>query len=394
MGVRRAFPTRFLWRSFAFILTFGVSAGLSWWAVERVVPFLPARSSMTLDVLDVLRNFQDDFLHDHGHRRIALLGDSMLVGPPGSVPLPDRVESVANHRRREARHIRIHTLSWPAWGVIGEYCLADEILRTHPDLIVLELNLRGLQLGPLGPFAYSELAGWIRSSRLLETSLLPLSDAGITLNRLLLYQLLVASHHENAWVGLLDRQARLLHLRGVLEDWVERKTGVTTVAARQLSAGAYAYRRLLVPGKLRAQRAQIEAMLGAVLGGIDTHNGRLEVLEALLRTFRRADIPVFVWVSPVNVQHMRSLGLSMDGLDKSLEVVRVLVEQTGAHFLDLHAALPDSAFRDSGDHYTLDGEPNGAAILASRLAPAIQRAAPAPPASAGGPASNAQHAVQ
>lgn len=355
-----------------------MSAGLSWLAVERVLAvFQPARSNMTLDMIDVLRRFQDELLNDQGHRRVALIGDSMLVGPPGSVPLPDRVESLANHRKREESQVSVHTLSWPAWGVIGEYCMADEIIRAKPDLIVLELNLRTLESGSLGAFAYPELAGWIRSPRLLEASNLPLLDAGITLNRLLLYRLLITSRLEDAWVGLLDRQARLLHSRELLEDWVETKTGITTVAVRQVSAAASTYHRLLVPGKMRAQRAHVDTMLGAVLGGIDAHNGRLEVLEALLRTFRRADIPVLVWVSPVNVQHMRSIGLSMDGLDKSLAVVQALVEKAGAHFLDLHAALTDPAFRDSGDHYTLDGEPDGTAILAARLASAIQRAVPA-----------------
>jgi hypothetical protein len=372
-----------------------VSAGLSCFAVERALVLLRSeRSNMTLDMIGVLRTFQDDLLRDPGHRRIALVGDSMLVAPAGTIPLPDRVEAILNRRRKQETHVSMHTLSWPAWGVIGEYCVADEIIGTKPNLIVLELNLRALESGPLGPFAYPELAGWIRSSRLVEASLLPLSDAGITLNRLLFYRLIVASHLDGAWVGLLDRQARLLHMRGTLEDWLERKTGITTVAARQLGAGAEAYRRLLVPGKLRAQRVQVDAMLGSVLGGIDAHDDRLKVLEALLRTFRRADIPVLVWASPVNVQHMRSLGLSMDGLDRSLETVRAVVEPAGARFLDLHAVLTDLSFRDSGDHYTLEGEANGTAIVASRLARAIQRAMPAPPEKTGVPASSAQHAVQ
>jgi hypothetical protein len=262
--------------------------------------------------------------------------------------------------------------------MIGEYCVSDDLIEAKPNLIAFELNLRALQPGPLGPFSYAEFSGWIHPRRLPEAAFLPLSEAQITLDKLLLYRSLVASHSEDAWRTLLDRQAKLVNARDLLEGYIERRTGVSSSTERRLAAAAHGYARMLVPGTPFASVSHTEAMLGAVLRGVDPKSSRLTLLHVLLGEFHAAGIPTLVWVSPVNVEHMRSLGLSMDGLDRSMENIRFVVESTGATFLDLHDVLPRDAFRDSGDHYTFDGRPNGTAIVGARLGAAIKRALPVP----------------
>jgi hypothetical protein len=73
----------------------------------------------------------------------------------------------------------------------------------------------------------------------------------------------------------------------------------------------------------------------------------------------------------VNIEHIRSLGLSLDGLERSIVTIRQIVESSGAGFVDLHALLPDRAFRDARDHVTPDGEWNGTAMLGEQLARVI-----------------------
>ena len=98
---------------------------------------------------------------------------------------------------------------------------------------------------------------------------------------------------------------------------------------------------------------------------------RLHILKATLDYFHRSGIPTVVWVAPVNIDHLRSLGLSIDGLSRSLGTIRKLVESSGAGFVDFHALLPDGAFRDARDHVTPDGEASGATALGEVLARVI-----------------------
>jgi hypothetical protein len=81
--------------------------------------------------------------------------------------------------------------------------------------------------------------------------------------------------------------------------------------------------------------------------------------------------PVLVWVSPINVDHLRWLGFSLQGVDESMGTIRQVVEGSGGHFVDLHSLLHDESFSDAGDHYTREGSPSGCEIVGKELARAI-----------------------
>jgi hypothetical protein len=119
----------------------------------------------------------------------------------------------------------------------------------------------------------------------------------------------------------------------------------------------------------------------------------MRVLGALVHRFHEAGIGVLVWVSPTNVEHLASLGVELDGLERTVQSARAVVEANGGTLVDLHATLHDSGFRDPADHFTLDGEDSGGATVARRLAQAISTALsetkPADP-----PNGKAAHAVQ
>jgi hypothetical protein len=364
-------------RLVTFLVAFGASAVSCARLADRAIAASGAeRGAIALDFAPDVERWRKETLDAPAQRRIAFVGDSMLWSSEGAMSLPDRIARIVNRSLPKRKRWRPHPLASGGFTMLGEYCLADDIIDTKPSLLVLEVNLRALQPGPLGPFSRAELAGRIRWPRIVEAAFAPLSDAGLTVDRLLFYRLLTKLGLERPWSAVIDRQARLVNASTTFETWLETKTHSNTMERRQFQGGIDILARAFVPGKsvVRPTRENSLSQLGALFGGLEAPNGRLRVLELLLDDFRREGIPVLVWVSPVNVDHFRSVGLSTDGLAQSVQKLRAMAKASGASFVDLHEAVPDGGFRDSLDHYTVRGEQDGTAIVARELAKAIGRA--------------------
>jgi hypothetical protein len=371
-----------------FVLSFLASASSVWLLSGALLALVgSSRRPLVVDIYPQARKWRRSMQRDRVHDRVALIGDSVLLSDWGN-SVPTQVRHGLSLRSPPLMNVQ--ALGWPGLGPISEYCLADEIIAARPDLIVLEVNLRGFVAGPLGSAGYPELAGHIETKRLFEAATLPLSDAGITLDRLLFYRALVAFGFEPAWIDVLDRQARLVHERDELELWIDARMGSKARSERKVALGIVAYARSLVPGRNRATRARLQKNLWPAFEGVSPETGRLRVLAATLRTFRKAGIPVLVWLAPANVEHFRYLGLDVEGLQRSAAAVRQVVEGAGASFVDLHWLLPDEGFADSSDHVTVGGAFDGAAVLGDRLALEITKAM----RSLGERRSNGQHALQ
>ena len=96
-----------------------------------------------------------------------------------------------------------------------------------------------------------------------------------------------------------------------------------------------------------------------------------------LRALRDAGVPVLVVVNPVNVEHLRSLDLDADDrLASGLATIGRVVGDSGARFLDLHAQLPDAAFRDAAGHVGTEAHPGAAEQVAAAIAPAVEALVP------------------
>ena len=357
-------------RAASFVVSFAIIATIVWRAGAQVVRLSGVpRPNMTLDLIPRLQFWRNELRHAHSRLRVALMGDSMVFTEWPGRSMPEWVKRELSSQHGPARHSSLHVLSWPAWGTAPEYCMVDEVAKARPDLLVLELNLRLLGPAPLGSVSYTELAGHIGNRRLAEASLLPLSHAGITLSRLLFYRLVVLMEHERHFGDVLMRQAMLFNARGPLEEWIDGETKGRQYTDRRWAWGIAMSGRQLEHGmpRPRDNRAHALDSLGDVIEGIGENHPRLVVLGAMLSDFRKQGIPVLVWVSPINVEHLRTLGLPTDGIDRSMVTIGKLVEQSGARFLDLHELLPDEAFVDAGDHYTRDGAPNGSRVVGQEL---------------------------
>jgi hypothetical protein len=365
-----------LFRVLSFVVALLASAGAVWVAGGRAVALSRAeRPGTGLDVMSQVRAWREGFVADRGQLRIALLGDSMLMSHQGAPSVPARLVKLVNQARPSGSQVSLRPLPLSGWTMMGQYCALDEIIEAKPSLVVIELNPRALQPGGLGWYSFPELAGLIRGRRLWEAALLPLSDVGVTADRLLFYRLLVTMQLEGAWRAVTNRQAQILNSWGIFEGWTEKVTGVESMSERRMAAWNASMDRLTTPGKAGPNRVQMEMMLSAMLGGVAYRgNHRVEMLGAVLADLARAHIPVLLWVSPINVERVRSLGLSTDGLGRSIATLRKVAAEHGAQFLDLHQALPASAFRDAGDHFTVAGPDNGTSLVAAPLARAIARA--------------------
>ena len=110
----------------------------------------------------------------------------------------------------------------------------------------------------------------------------------------------------------------------------------------------------------------------------------LSILGAAVSAFQRAGIPVLVYLRPLNVEHMRAIGvLDEAALARSIGQLEAVVRQNAGEFADFHDLLPDDeAFTDSGGHYNPTGEPHAHRIIADAVAPLVasraQRANAAP----------------
>jgi hypothetical protein len=244
------------------------------------------------------------------------------------------------------------------------------VIAARPQRVVLALNMRGFNREATRGFAYIESAGWMPPEQLVEALGLRLWDAGLTADRLLLYNGLQALGAEEAWRASRRLQARAFRLYQPAADALDAALGIEAHVQLQKDIRLVRWTHNVVEfeGRPRHTRELVEKIMGPVLSGLSTHHPNLELLARVLGRLRAAHIPVLVYIEPFNIQYIRSLNVSMAGLPRSLRNIRRVVEGQGAELLDLHSILPDAAFRDPGDHYTYEGEPNGTFLVARRLA--------------------------
>jgi hypothetical protein len=379
-----------------FWCAFALGASSVWLGARRAIEvFQIGEVPLAFSLQEIAHDFSTRLGADPARHRIAMIGDSTLwpakgMRSPDIQTLPARLETALHKYGELADGVTLHTLRIPGLTIAGMYFVSDEIIAAHPDQIVLALNLHGLNREAQRKFSRIEVAGWLRGQQFLEALGLPLFDTGLTTDRLLFYRTLVASGAAPSWRSVEQLQGRAFKLREALAERLDAQLGTRASAdlQRGLALAHLGRFTIEVAGRPRMSRESAQRNLAPVLRGVTAREPTLRVLAALLARFRRAHIPTLVYIEPINVEHVRQLGFSLDGLSRSLRSIRRTVESAGAQLADLHAVLPDGAFRDEGDHYTFAGQPNGTFRLASQLASVLR--ARLPPIAPGDPA----HAVQ
>jgi hypothetical protein len=363
-------------RMLSFSLSFIAAAGGVWYAGERAADLARIEPvELGFGLIDTANLFLRQVRKDPLPHHVVLVGDSTLMAAKGMrrprvQTLTGRVRLALEKYGEHGERLRLKTFCMPGLGPTGMYYATQTIIDAKPERVVLSLNLRGFNDLAVRTFSYAEGAGWLGAKQLPHALTLPLFASGLTADRLLFYNALVASGATPVWRDVRQLQARAFKLHAPVSRWADAQIGGSGYATMISDVGYARLARHLVDvdGLPRNTRPTVEQILGPVLDGLSPDHPNLRLLAAVLARFRAAEIPVLVYLEPFNVQYVRSLGISLERLPRSVRTIRRVVEGVGAELADLHAALPERAFRDDGDHYTFEGEPNGMYLLARRLA--------------------------
>jgi hypothetical protein len=308
-----------------------------------------------------------------GVHQVAFLGDSMLMDTPRSPGVPWHVEQLTNGALARTA-IAVHGLVIPGSDAFDYYFSLDEILKVQPNVVVISFNLTSLSDTWREAFARPELAGLLAPRRIPAALRLPVYWMGLTADRLLAYVALVRLGWVEPWTSLARHQARFSGVREAVTRWCAASLYAPAEERFRGLLFLRDTRKLTGPGSKRFRASGERERFGAALDGVGPDHPVLRALAAAVRDLRQRRIPILVYVSPANVEHLERVGLlgasEGDGLARTLGSVEAVVREAGGRYADLHALLPDDAFRDPSGHFTVKAGRNGT----RRVAEAITRA--------------------
>jgi len=367
---RRGAGRRFLGcRAFVLILSFAVAStgsvlGLrAWMNREGVATGIPG----LLAALDIQRLARR--LPARGPEtptRIGFLGDSAVQGYPAGKDVATQLADVLNVR--DPGRFQVVSLAYPGMGSLEYFSLAETILATDPDELVISFNLASMSRVARDFWARRELAGWIPLERLGDALRLPLLWWDVTLDRLLLYMSLVRLDLVGRWYAYRWEQIRAGHAISALR---RRLQGIESPSLNGMPLQPMPYHPSFAK---RFAEPYVRQNLGDAANGAGLDHPVLQMLAAAIDTFRSRGIEVLLYVTPTNVEHQERVGIdTRGGIAVTVATVRELARRHGAAFVDLHRMFPDAAFRDTGEHLTYEGAINGPRMIAERLADELRR---------------------
>lgn len=289
------------------------------------------------------------------------LGDSAVEGYPKGRDVATQLAAALDARR--PGRFEVLSLALPGMGPLEYFSLADTILKTHPDRIVISFNVASLSPIARNFWSRREIAGWIPPRRLGAALRLPLQWWDITLDRLLLYVALVRLDLTNAWYRWRWEQLRAGHAPDAVRAALQR---AASLDGDGMPPPPDPYDRAY---RNRFSAPFVRAYLGDAANGAAPDHPVLQLLAASIETFRSRGIDVLVYATPTNVEYQERVGIDTHaGIDLTVANAKELALRHGATFVDLHRMFPDAAFRDHGEHLTYEGRFDGPRVLAERLA--------------------------
>jgi hypothetical protein len=307
--------------------------------------------------------------------RVAVLGDSTVDAYPKGEKVPDRLRRALNRSPRRNMSVLVANLAYPALGPASYYLLADRIAAVQPDLIVWEVSLTHASERWRRSLSRPELAGWMSLARFPEIFAMPIDDIGLTADKFFLYQLIVKSGNAEAWRDFLIELSRMDKLREIFEQWLQPERYPPPESRfRFVSALTFLNSKRQEGSPDRYNREGEINHFGSVLEGIGSDHPTIRYIAATIRYFSERGILVLAYLNPVNIEHLKSVGV-IDNLafERTLEAYRLAVLDNGGLYLDLHDRFPDSHFGDMNGHFRHDGEVKAQIELAEILADYIDR---------------------
>ena len=310
-----------------------------------------------------------------GVRQVAFLGDSISIQVGAGAPTVPRALREALARAPDAPRFEVHSLAALGAGPFDYYFLADVIADAHPDLVVIAFSLQSLG-DSFRHLARPRLSGWMGLRRVPSALLGPIHWIGLSADELLMNVAIVQARAGELWRQLLVLQARLGAARADLANALGARFGGDGPRLFEVAHFLSERLRTRVPGPggqldrygVAAERRHY----GVAFEGLAKDHPVLFALADGLGVLRAAGVPVLVYLNPVNVEHLASVGLPEDErFAESLATVESVVRDSGASYLDLHALLPDAAFRDAAGHLGTPEAPEATARIAGAVAPSV-----------------------
>jgi hypothetical protein len=307
-------------------------------------------------------------------RRVVFLGDSMEADFPPLQKVPVVLQREITARTGGEPPIRVFDLAIVGTGIFDYFCLADLLAQAQPHLVVLPFNLSNPSRHWQRSFSRPELAGWIDAARIPAALRLPLSWAGLSTDELFYYRAIVGSGGFDAWVRRAGEKLRYTEAKRLLAGRIARRSASGESPEEVLETARYLLKRKRTVDSeaRRLTPAGVRHYFGPSLDGLGPSDPSLRLLGGTVRALRAHGIDVLVYVDPVNVEHMRKLGLGdPQRLAETIASLRAVVQESGGYFRDLHELFPDEFFRDEIGHLTFDAVRDGPARLSAELAPSV-----------------------
>lgn len=298
--------------------------------------------------------------------RIVVMGDSLNLC---STPREKKVHAVGPALRaalnRKGRPVEILDLTQPGLLPIHFYALLDETFATPVALVALEVNLRTF-LNPNVRPGHERMPGLAR--------MLGFHDA-IRVRDALAREGM--SIFDPPLMRLKEQLGLLYVFEGAREAALDGFDAVGRWITEALRVPRQSYGTSTF-GEV-ARRAGLSYMVDYA------HHPNATVLRAALAKLRAAEIPVIIYVAPINVEFLqRKAGFDPVELERRLDDLRVSIGASRVEWLDLHASLPAERFRDYQNHLLFEGCVDVARPLAERalrvMAKRSARPRPAPSA--------------
>ncbi|MCC6766669.1 MAG: hypothetical protein IT293_18580 [Deltaproteobacteria bacterium] len=305
-----------------------------------------------------------------GGMRIVVMGDSTVVAYEQGRTVVDRLDQTL--RASSAQRVRVDSLAALGMSAFEYYPLARRIADARPDAAVLAFNLQWLSRRWRDSLARPEMLALLRPRELPQAISEPLYWWNVTFDRLLLYVTLWQVGALEPWHAYRVEQVRtgngLDALRGAAQRRWEGLPADSKVTGMPPIPLAFAEGR---SDRLNAK--VLRDLYEPALDGVHADHPPLELFAAILEEFADKRIPILVYLTPVNVEWMRKVGiLDEQGLARTVHTLRTVCGAHGAVLLDLHALLPDAGFRDGGGHFATDQPGDGPLLVAQQVAPVIR----------------------
>jgi hypothetical protein len=319
-----------------------------------------------LSFTSVLNTLRIDKL-SAGGKSIGFLGDSTVVSYPEGEKLPDRLREVLAERHK--RKVSVFNLAIPGMSSWDFYVLADKVVRSRPDMLIVAINLASFSPSWRTRFGRGDIVGSVSPSRLPDLHSRPYHVWGLTLDRVLLYLAVEQLGASGTWEIFVSEQVRASHGLDAL------RRGLSSANRKSGSGLPRTPSSRLKGNNARFNATMTREMYADALAGIESAHPVARMLDGALAVFHEAEIEILAYVVPMNLEHLENVGIEVgSGLEQSIDNLREIVRGYGGRFIDLHAIFDDSEFRDPPGHFAQTGDFDGPTLVARLLAPNALRA--------------------